>query len=168
MKFLQKADVVLAKALKAFVIALCVGIAVILLLRVVIRFTPIHVSLSWTDEVVEWMMSWMIFTTATLIMRSGEHFRVDLLQQKFKGRPWMDCLNILITLLSISFFAALLYYSWKLCAGPSQFSPILKVSNRLPYASIPVNCALMLLYLLRDLAVQAMTLRTDWRKEKQA
>jgi len=49
------------------------------------------------------------------------------------------------------FFASLLYYSIRLTVGAIWFSPILKVSIRVPYLSIPVNCVLILFYLLRDL-----------------
>jgi len=150
-KALKKADDIFAKILRWFVTGLCIGIGVILFVRVVIRFTPMHVSISWTDEVVEWMMAWMIFTSATILVRYGDHFRVDLIQTKFKGRKWVDALNILITLLSIGFFGVLLYYSALLVAGATWFSPILKVSTRLPYLSIPVNCVFILLYLIRDL-----------------
>ena len=150
MKTLEKIDGIVAGALKVFVTALCVGIAIILFIRVIIRFTPLMIPLSWTDEVVEWMMAWMIFTTAALIMRSGEHFRVDLLQLKLEGKLIGHILNVGISLLGIVFFAVLLYYSWDLLAKATQFSPILKVSTRLPYASIPVNCVLILCYLFRD------------------
>ena len=148
---LKKADDIFAKILRFFVTGLCIGIGVILFARVIIRFSPIHVSISWTDEVVEWMMAWMIFTSATILVRYGEHFRVDLIQTKFKDKKWVDVLNILITLLSIAFFGVLLYYSALLVAGATWFSPILKVSTRLPYLSIPVNCVFILLYLIRDL-----------------
>ena len=151
LRALKKADEVFAKVLRVFVTSLCIGIGVILFARVVIRFTPMHVSISWTDEVVEWMMAWMIFTSATILVRYGDHFRVDLIQTKFKGKRWVDALNMLITILSIAFFGVLLYYSSLLVAGATWFSPILKVSTRLPYLSIPVNCVLILLYLCRDL-----------------
>jgi len=151
MKALKKIDDIFDKIMRWFVIGLCVGIGVILFVRVVIRFTPMHVSISWTDEVVEWMMAWMIFTSATILVRYGEHFRVDLIQTKFKGKKWVDVLNVLITLMSIGFFGVLLYYSSLLVAGATWFSPILKVSTRLPYLSIPVNCVFILLYLIRDL-----------------
>lgn len=151
MKGIKGIDQVLAKVLKGFVSALCIGIALVLFLRVVIRFTPLHISLSWSDEVVEWMMAWMIFTTATLLFRTGDHFRVDLLQTKFRGRAWVDVLELVIALLGMAFFTALLVYSISLVISATSFSPILKVSSRLPYASIPVNCALILLYLLRDM-----------------
>jgi len=150
LKALKKIDDILSKVLQWFVIGLFVGLGVVLFLRVIIRFTPLHISLSWTDEVVEWMMAWMIFTAATLIMRSSDHFRVDLLQTKYEGRTWVKVLNICISLLGLLFFISLLYYSIRLTAGATWFSPILKVSTRVPYLSIPVNCVLMLFYLLRD------------------
>lgn len=151
LKGLKKTDEMLTAILRWFVIGLFVGLGLILFLRVLIRFTPFHISLSWTDEVVEWMMAWMIFTAATLIMRSGDHFRVDLLQTKYEGRTWVKVLNLFITLLGLMFFASLLYYSIRLTAGAIWFSPILKVSTRVPYLSIPVNCVLILFYLVRDL-----------------
>ncbi len=153
MKTLKRTDQLLARVLKSFVTMLCIGIALILFVRVVIRFTPLHISLSWTDEIVEWMMAWMIFTSATLIFRTGDHFRVDLLQTKFCGKAWVNVLNMIISLMGIAFFAALLNYSIMLVISATSFSPILKVSTRLPYASIPVNCALILLYLIRDFSL---------------
>lgn len=159
MKVIKKADEILTRVLRWFVTALFIGIGVILFLRVLIRFTPIILSISWTDEVVEWMMAWMIFTGATLLVRQCDHFRVDLLQTKFEGRKWVGILNIFITLLSITFFAAFLYYSILLVKGAIWFSPILKVSTRVPYASMPVNCVLILLYLIRDLVTEVSKLR---------
>lgn len=154
MEFLKKLDAAVAAVLKTFVTALCIGIALILFIRVIIRFTPLTIALSWTDEVVEWMMAWMIFTASTLIMRDGAHFRVDLLETKIRGTAAEHILGIAISLLGIIFFAALLHYSIDLVAQATQFSPILKVSNRLPYSSIPVNCVLMIIYLVRDLVTQ--------------
>ena len=97
------------------------------------------------------MMAWMIFTGATLIMRKSDHFKVDILQTKFQGRAGIRVLNIVISFIGILFFGLLLYYSILLVQGANWFSPILKVSTRVPYLSIPVNCVLILLYQLRDL-----------------
>lgn len=155
MQMLKRIDETLANVLKIFVTSLGVGIAVILFVRVIVRFTPLLISLSWTDEVVEWMMAWMIFTCATLIMREKGHFAVDLLQTKFAGKQWLKMLNLVIVIIEIIFFAALFYYSAELVRSTKQFSPILKVSTKFPYLSIPVNCALMLVYLCRDLIVDA-------------
>lgn len=151
LKILKNADKILAKVLLWLVAALCIGIGVILFARVIIRFAHISFPMAWSDEVVACMMAWMIFTGATLLFRTGDHFRVDLLQDKFKGRRWVDVLNILITLVGIAFFAALLYYSMLLVESADWPQPILKFSTRLPYSSMPVNCALILLYLIRDI-----------------
>jgi TRAP-type C4-dicarboxylate transport system permease small subunit len=158
MKAMKRADEILAKVLKWFVILLCIGIALILFVRVIVRFTPLLIPLSWSDEVVEWMMAWMIFTTATLIFRDSDHFRVDLLQTKFRRKAWVNVLNLAISIMGIAFFAALLYYSTRLVITATQFSPILKVSTRLPYASIPVNCVLILMYLVRDIVSEIKSL----------
>lgn len=140
----------LSAIMKTLVVVLCAGIAVILMLRVVIRFTPVHFQISWTDEIVEMMMAWMIFTASAEITRDGGHFRVELLQERYAGKKWVDFLNLFISLLSIVFIASLLHYSIQLVQKAVQFTPILKISTRWLYASIPVNCAIMLVYLLRD------------------
>ena len=57
----------------------------------------------------------------------------------------------MITLISIVFFVALLYYSILLVKTADWPQPILKFSTRWPYSSMPVNCALILIYLVRDL-----------------
>jgi TRAP-type C4-dicarboxylate transport system permease small subunit len=151
LKVLKKVDEILAKIMLWFVTVMCIGIGVILFVRVIIRFARIPFPMAWSDEVVACMMAWMIFTGATLLFRASEHFRVDLLQERFKGKKWIDALGILITLIGIAFFTALLYYSILLVKTADWPQPILKFSTRLPYSSMPVNCVLILLYLVRDI-----------------
>lgn len=150
MAFLKKADEILAAVLKVMLVFMCCAIAIILLIRVIIRFTPLLVAMSWTDEVVEFLMAWMVFTGATLIMRDSDHFKVDILQTKFAGKKWMDVLNIAISVLGVIFIASLLYYSGLLVIKAVQFTSILKVPTKFLYLSIPTNCAFMLIYLVRD------------------
>ena len=114
MRFLKKLDEIVAALLK-FVVVGCLGvIAFILMFRVIIRFTPINISLSWTDEVVEWCMAYMIFLTSALIMREGSHFRVDLLQQKFGDTLFIRVLNVCVAVFNAVFFAVFFYYAWDL------------------------------------------------------
>ena len=141
---LKTLDKIISSILKTLVVVLCIGIAVVLLFRVIIRFTPVHFQISWTDEIVEMMMAWMIFS------RDGGHFRVELLQEKYAGQKWVDYLNLFISILGISFIGTLLHYSIQLVQKAVQFTPILKISTKWLYASIPVNCAIMLIYLCRD------------------
>lgn len=151
LKGLKKVDEIIAKFLLWFVAAMCIGIGMILFVRVIIRFVRISFPMAWSDEVVACMMAWMIFAGAALLFRAGDHFRVDLLQEKFKGKRWVDLLNILITLINAVFITTLLYYSILLVKSADWPQPILKFSTRLPYSSMPVNCVLILLYLMRDI-----------------
>jgi TRAP-type C4-dicarboxylate transport system permease small subunit len=95
----------------------------------------------------------MIFIGAALIARDRGHFCVDLLPVRLSGTSTGRLLNIIITLLGMIFFAVFFKYSLDLTRNAITFSlsPILKVSDRVPYASMPVSCALILIYLLRDL-----------------
>jgi TRAP-type C4-dicarboxylate transport system permease small subunit len=157
MNVLRKIDDILAKALRAMVVLFCVCIAVILFARVIIRFASIEVSLAMTDEIVEWLMAWMIFTAATVIMRDGGHFRVDLLDAKLKGKA-RHIVDALISLLGLGFIVMLFWYSFKLTAGTTQFSPIMKLPTSVFYACMPINCALMACYLVRDTAKSLIAL----------
>lgn len=153
LNFLKKLDAIVAAILKAFVVGCCVLIAVILMMRVIMRFTPINVSLSWTDEIVEWSMAYMIFFTSALIMRNSDHFKVDLLQERFKGTLFIRILNFLIALFNLAFFVVLLYYSWDLFIKAQAPTIILRAPRQLPYASILIGVALIVVYCIRDVVV---------------
>ena len=162
MKTLIKLDAVFASILKCITIGCCVAIAVILFVRVILRFTPLNFNFSWSDEVVAWLMAWMIFITAAQVTRERSHFSVDLLPTKLKGKALGVLLNLFITVLSIVFFVAFLDYSVQLTMKATTFSlsPILKVSDRVPYSSMPTCCVICLIYLVRDFVVEIQSLLT--------
>ena len=151
MQFLKKLDEIVAAILKVVVVSCLGGIAFILLFRVIIRFTPINISLSWTDEVVEWCMAYMIFLTSALIMREGSHFRVDLLQQKFKDTTFIHVLNLCITIFNAVFFAVFFYYAWDLFSKAKAPTIILRAPRQVPYASIVTGGLLLFIYSIRDI-----------------
>lgn len=156
---LKKADEVLAGILKGIAIGLCLAIAFILLGRVILRLPFFTSSMAWSEEIVELTMAWMILTVATLLFRSGEHFRVELLEKKFEGKALIKYVHLFVTLVSLLFIGMLLIYGIKFMLPQTQFSPILKINHRFYYASIPVNAALILLYLIRDLVRDVMVFR---------
>ncbi|MDR3259455.1 MAG: TRAP transporter small permease [Fusobacteriaceae bacterium] len=165
MNGLKIIDIILAKILKYFVVALFASLAVLLLLRVLIRFFPIYKiypnlsSMSWSEEVVGILMSWMIFTTSSLIMRNNDHFKVTILDDKLKGTAFRNYFNAAIALIGIMFFIALTKYSWSLLIVGNQTTPILKWSSRIPYSSIFVNSILMLIYLIKEFIVNLVKIR---------
>jgi TRAP-type C4-dicarboxylate transport system permease small subunit len=156
---LKKADEILAGILKGIAVGLCLSIAFMLLGRVILRLPFFTSSMAWSEEIVELTMAWMILTVATLLFRSGEHFRVELLEKKFEGKALMKHVHLFVTLVSLLFIGMLLYYGIKFMLPQTQFSPILKINHRFYYASIPVNATLILLYLIRDLVRDILAFR---------
>ena len=164
MQFLKTLDKIVAAILKVVVVC-CVGIiAFILMFRVIIRFTPINISLSWTDEVVEWSMAYMIFLTSALIMRGGAHFRVDLLQQRFKGTMFVRVLDFCISIFNAVFFAVFVYYAWDLFSKAQAPTIILRAPRQVPYASILIGGVLIFIYCIRDVVVAFGALRSGGEK----
>ena len=160
MQFLKKLDEIVAAVLKVIVVT-CLGlIAFILLFRVIIRFTPINISLSWTDEVVEWSMAYMIFFTSALIMREGSHFRVDLLQQKYKDTAFIRVLNFCISIFNAAFFGVFFYYAWQLFTKAQAPTIILRAPRQVPYASIVIGGLLLFIYSIRDIVIAFKALRS--------
>ena len=162
MKFLavlRKIDHYLAWTLKIIAVGLSLVIAFVLLGRVILRLPFFTSSMAWSEEIVELTMAWMILTMATLLFRDGEHFRVELVEKKWSGKPVMKYVNLFITLVSLLFVGMLLFYGIKFMIPQTQFSPILKINHRFYYASVPINAFLMCLYLIRDLVRNILAFR---------
>jgi len=159
MKVLKTADKILALALKTIVIVLTLGVAVIMITRVIIRIPFLFTSMSWAEEIISAMMAWLVMTGATILFRDGEHFRVEIMDKKFGDRLWMRIINFLIAVMSFVFIAMLLYYSFVYLRIRPQTSPILQINVHYFYASVPVNAGLSLIYLTRDVIVCAVRLK---------
>lgn len=159
MQFLKKLDEIVAAILKIIVVGCLSLIAFILLFRVIIRFTPINISLSWTDEIVEWSMAYMIFLTSALIMRESSHFRVDLLQQKFSNTTFIRVLNLFIAVFDAVFFGVFFCYALDLFGKAQAPTIILRAPRQVPYASIVTGGFLLFIYSIRDIAVSFKELR---------
>ncbi|MDD3368045.1 MAG: TRAP transporter small permease [Lachnospiraceae bacterium] len=164
MTLLKKIDEAVFKALKFIVVALCCGIAIILMLRVIMRFLPITFAMTWSDEIVEWMMAYMIFIASALIMREGTHFRVDLLQERFKGTLGVNVLNVFIAIINLVFFGVLMYYAIDLLLNAHQTTPLLRYPVQVAYTSIALGTGLIIIYAIRDL-VNAVLLMVHGQKK---
>jgi TRAP-type C4-dicarboxylate transport system permease small subunit len=159
LKMLKTADKILGVILKTIVIFMTLGVAVIMMTRVVIRIPFLFTSMSWAEEIISGMMAWLVMTGATILFRSGEHFRVEIMDKKFGDKLWMRIVNFVISLMNFTFIAMLLYFSMVYLRIKPQTTPILQINVRYFYVSVPVNAALSLIYLARDAVVCAVRLK---------
>ena len=82
---------------------------------------------------------------AAIAVRRNSHMQIDILINLFSERV-KHIFTIISTLAGIVFMALLFQYSLGLCAtGAANITPGLKIPMSIPYASIPIGVALMIL-----------------------
>ena len=62
-------------------------IVVVVFFGVIVRYTPITAQTLWTEELARLFLLWTAFWAAGSIERVGGHFRSDLFENVFKGKP---------------------------------------------------------------------------------
>lgn len=143
-------DSAFAKIIDAACILLTSGLFLLVSIAIGTRLGGFG-SPAWTDEVVEFMLAWLIFIGAAGLWRRQGHFRVDLLDQLARSPRTRRNLAIIVETLCIGFLAILTYYGGSFAAQASDTSPTFSLSRSYWYAAMPVSSGLMLIYSLSRL-----------------
>ncbi len=117
---------------------------------VLFRFLPIF-PMGWTDEIVELLFAWMVFSGAAELCRQRKHFTVDLIPNMIAGTRTGHVLNIVIQLLALAFLLVFTYEGALLAIQATDRSPVFEYPKTLWYMSIPISGIIMVGYTLRDL-----------------
>lgn len=149
-RFLIALDSWVGFLIDAICIVLVAGLFVVITLVVSTRLGGFG-SPAWSDEVVEFMLAWLIFIGAAGLWRRGEHFRVDLVDQMMTSAVARRQLAIVVELFSIAFLAILTYYGSSFAFRATDTSPTFSLPMFYWYASMPVSSGLMLVYSLAHL-----------------
>ncbi|SDI89637.1 TRAP transporter small permease [Natribacillus halophilus] len=122
---------------------LLILIGVLLLLSIITRFFGI--SISWTDEVIQFSTVWMIFLGAAVAFFDKEHISLNLFNED-RMRVWIKFVRQLV--ISVSAIIVCLVFiigGWELFQqGQFQSSPILQWPRSYWYLSIPL-CGLLII-----------------------
>ena len=165
MTFLKCIDGVLGKVMRWFCIANFLALMVILTLLVFVRFVRIDwftsstavidwFKLSWSDEVIEWLMASLIFIAAADLWRQRDHFRIDAVANMLAGTMFGKVFTFIIEIFAAAFIAAFAYYSFDLTMSTGRHSQILAWPLTWWYAPMPVAGAIMIVYSVRNLIQQ--------------
>jgi len=148
--FLVRFDGFWEKVLKR--ITLCNFVALLFLLSAIVfvRFVPLA-SLGWSDEIVEWSFAWMVFMGTAVLWRDNEHFSIQWLPHKLKGKAFGKWLGIAVEILSIFFLAIMTYYGAMLTISAHDRSPILELPRHIWYLCVPLAGVTMIGYSVRNL-----------------
>ena len=126
---------------------------IIVTATVLFRFLPIF-SMGWSDEIVELLFAWMVFSGAAELCRQRKHFIVDLIPNMIAGTRTGHVLGIVIQLLALAFLLVFTYEGALLAIQATDRSPIFEYPKTLWYMSIPVSGAIMVIYTIRNIAVK--------------
>jgi len=149
-EILRSLDSQIGRLIDTICVVLIAGLFVVIALVVATRLGGLG-SPAWSDEIVEFMLAWLIFIGAAGLWRRNEHFRVDLLEQLSRNPLTRVRLAITVELLCVGFLAVLTYYGGLFAFRATDTSPTFSLPLVYWYASMPVSTGLMLAYSLARL-----------------
>jgi TRAP-type C4-dicarboxylate transport system permease small subunit len=155
---LLKSDNVMGTVLRVICIASLIGIFVLYIANVFIRFVPV-INFTATDEIVEMLTGWVIFFGAAELQREHKHFALDFFAQKIENRILGKIVRILVYVLSMMFICVLFYYGFDLFNRSTSVSTTLRIPKRMFYICVPISAAIMGIYLTRAIVAMILSLR---------
>ena len=124
---------------------LIAAMALIVIANVFSRYV-LNFSLKWSAEAARYCMVWAAFLGAVVLVHSGEHLAVDILERFLTGVP-QKILRVIIILGSTIFFIIQTFYGFVLVhLTRGQVASSLRVlPMNVVYAIIPISGLLMIL-----------------------
>lgn len=123
---------------------------VIIFFQVLTRYC-FHYTPAWSEELARFLFVWVVFLGSALIMGESGHLAVEFIPLRFNGRPFGKVLDVIINISGYAFVLLLLVQGFKMTKTMTfQLSPGMQLPMSYVYSVIPISCALMLLYLIKD------------------
>ncbi len=114
-------------------------LAAIGFVQVIARYVFNH-SFTWFEELGRYMGVFVAFLGASIGVRTGSHFTMDLVVSHMKP-PWQGLVRALTNCLAAGFFFIVAYHSWKIVLrmyGYETTSPTMQIPMYIAYLPIPV------------------------------
>jgi len=131
---------------RALLMLLLALMAILVFANVVLRYTTGD-SIVWAEELSRYLMIWLTFLGAGLVLRYGGHLAIDNLQNVVSagiGR----LLRALIVLCIAGFALAMIWLgSLYILRAWDQTTPVMELPFGLVYSALPVGFAFLLLHL---------------------
>ena len=119
--------------------------AVVVFLQVIFRYV-LNLPLFWTEELARYCLVWASLLGSAVAVKRGQHIAVTIFVERLP--PTLRRGLTIIALISVA--AILTIVLWGgihlVAITRAQISPALRVSMSVPYLSVPVGAALMLLH----------------------
>jgi len=145
--------------LKVISIVCFILLTILVTANVVVRFVPV-VSLHWFDEIVEMIYAYLVFYGAAALWINKEHFSVgDWMSGRIiKSAGVCRVYRFSLELLKLAFAGIFLYYSFRLTMMAIDVTNVFAIPKRVLYSCMPVASAIMILYSIRNIALEMIPL----------
>jgi TRAP-type C4-dicarboxylate transport system permease small subunit len=142
------ADNGVAAAENAFLIAVHAAIFALVVAGVFLRYV-FNDPLTWGEEVIVGLFTWMVFIAAAAAVRTHMHIRIDVMAPVY-ANPKMSWLNTLTVVVGVAVIVVMIYACvQQVLQEASVDTPMLNVSKAWFISAMPVGLVLMLLHVLR-------------------
>ncbi len=154
----RQIDRVLLYLLKGITITSLLSLTLLISANIFVRFFPVA-SLHWFDEIIELLYAYLVFYGAGALWISQEHFSVgDWVEKRIKNRRAKYGYRAMTELLVVFFVVVFFYYSFKLTLLAQDVTNVFAIPKRILYSCLPVSGAIMMLYSIRNIAVEFVKL----------
>jgi TRAP-type C4-dicarboxylate transport system permease small subunit len=137
----------LVSANRWVLIALMAAMAVLVFVNVVSRYI-LNYSIIWVEELTRYMMVWVGFLGAGLVLRLGAHIALEAFQDLLPSRAARALRAGIVVLLGAT-FASMTWLGTRYAAFAwEQETPVLNWSTGAVYLAIPIGSALLLAHLV--------------------
>jgi TRAP-type C4-dicarboxylate transport system permease small subunit len=155
MDLLRWFDRLMMQSLRVLTIACFVILTLLVSANVFVRFFPVA-SLHWFDEIIELLYAYFVFYGAAALWISREHFSVGdwIGSRMIKNAPGRHLYRMVLELIVLLFALIFFYYSLRLTALAQDVTNVFAIPKRVLYSCMPVAGAIMIIYSIRNIAVE--------------
>jgi len=154
MNSLAFVDRMVLSVLKIVTIVSFIFLTVLVTANVIVRFFPV-VSLHWFDEIIELLYAYLVFYGAAALWILRGHISVgDWIEKSIANRRLRHLYRTFIELLVFAFAAVFFYYSLRLTILALDVTNVFAIPKRVLYSCMPIAGAIMVIYSLRNIAVE--------------
>jgi TRAP-type C4-dicarboxylate transport system permease small subunit len=154
MNSLAFVDRMILNALKVVTIVCFVLLTILITANVIVRFFPV-VSLHWFDEIIELLYAYLVFYGAAALWILRGHVSVgDWIEKSIENPRLRHLYRMFIELMVLAFAAVFFYYSLRLTILALDVTNVFAIPKRILYSCMPVAGAIMVIYSIRNIAVE--------------
>ena len=147
-KLFAAADDAIASVEEIFIIVMHGMVAGLVVLSVVLRYV-FNNPLTWGEELIVALFTWMVFIGAAAAVRSHMHIRIDVMAPVFR-MPRFSWLNTLTLIIGMAIIVTMIWSCYEQVMQELVVeSPMMGVSKAWFVAAMPVGLVLMLIHVLR-------------------